>query len=379
MKEIYADCAATAPISEAALRAMTECIRNCYGNPSSAHRHGREAARVLEEAREQIAACLGADRAEIYFTSGGTEADNQAVFSAAAYGEAIGKKHMIFSQIEHHAVLHCIPALEKAGFEITLAGVDQGGRVSIKEIAAACRKDTVLIAVMLVNNEVGTIEPVVQIGKLCKERGILFLVDGVAAACHLPLDVKRLGAGMLSLSAHKFHGPRGIGVLYVDQKAPVTNLLFGGGQERGKRPGTQNVPGAVAMAQAFCDGVATLKEQTEHLERLRKRLLDGLSDLDGMWVNGDPSHRVPGIVNLGFAGVSGETLLLLLDLQGLSVSTGSACNTHSVEPSHVLRAMGLSGERAGECIRLSFSAENTEDEIDRICAILKQEVERARQ
>ncbi len=377
MKEIYADCAATTPISESALRAMTECMKNFYGNPSSVHHHGREAAHILEEARDKIASCLGAESEEIYFTSGGTEADNQAIFSAAAFGETVGKKHMIFSRIEHHAVLHCIPALEKAGFEITLVGVDSHGRVSPEEIEAACRADTVLVSVMYVNNEVGTIEPIAEIGKLCKEREILFHVDAVAAAGHIPIDVKKLGVGMLAISGHKFHGPRGIGALYVDKRIPVTNLLFGGSQERNKRPGTQNVPGAVAMAQALYDSIATLTEQNDKLEQLRGRLLDGLKDLDGMWVNGDPENRVPGIVNLGFEDVSGEALMLLLDMRGLSVSTGSACNTHSVEPSHVLTAMGLPREKAGGCIRFSFSADNTEEEIDEICAILKEEVERA--
>lgn len=377
MKEIYADCAATTPISESALRAMTECMKNFYGNPSSVHHHGREAAHILEEARDKIASCLGAESEEIYFTSGGTEADNQAIFSAAAFGETVGKKHMIFSRIEHHAVLHCIPALEKAGFEISLVGVDSHGRVSPEEIEAACRADTVLVSVMYVNNEVGTIEPIAEIGKLCKEREILFHVDAVAAAGHIPIDVKKLGVGMLAISGHKFHGPRGIGALYVDKRIPVTNLLFGGSQERNKRPGTQNVPGAVAMAQALYDSIATLTGQNDKLEQLRGRLLDGLKDLDGMWVNGDPENRVPGIVNLGFEDVSGEALMLLLDMRGLSVSTGSACNTHSVEPSHVLTAMGLPREKAGGCIRFSFSADNTEEEIDEICAILKEEVERA--
>ena len=378
MEKIYADHAATTPISDSALKVMVDCMRNFYGNPSSAHQHGREAAHILEDSREKIAACIGADSEEIYFTSGGTEADNQAIFSAAAFGKSVGKKHMIFSKIEHHAVLNCIPALEKAGFEITLIGVDSRGRVSLEEIEDALRKDTVLVAVMYVNNEVGTIEPIAEIGKLCKDRNILFHVDGVAAAGHVPIDVKKLGVSTLAISGHKFHGPRGIGALYVDKNVPVTNLMYGGSQERNKRPGTQNVPGASAMAKALSDAMMTLDEQMNKLEQLRTRLLEGLKDLDGMWVNGDPENRVPGIVNLGFRDVSGETLLLLLDLRGLSVSTGSACNTHSVEPSHVLTAMGLPRKDAGGCIRLSFSADNTEEEIDEICTILYEEVERAR-
>lgn len=378
MDRIYADCAATTPISESALQVMTECMRIHYGNPSSAHQNGREAARILEEARWKIAACIGAEPEEIYFTSGGTEADNQAILTAAMYGKLIGKRHMIFSQVEHHAVLNCIPALEKAGFEITLLGVDMAGNVSIKELKAACRKDTILAAVMYVNNEVGTVEPAAEIGQLCRERDILFHIDGVAAAGHIPVHVKELGAGMFSLSAHKFHGPRGIGVLYVDKRIPVANLMFGGSQERNKRPGTQNVPGAAAMARALCDSVAALEEQTRKMERLRERLLCGLKDVEGMWLNGNPESRVPGIINLGFEGVSGEALMLLLDLNGISVSTGAACNTESVEPSHVLTAMGLSPERARSCIRISLSVCNTEEEIDAICRAVSEAVERAR-
>lgn len=378
MDRIYADCAATTPISESALQVMTECMRIHYGNPSSAHQNGREAARILEEARGKIAACIGAEPEEIYFTSGGTEADNQAILTAAMYGKLIGKRHMIFSQVEHHAVLNCIPALEKAGFEITLLGVDMTGNVSIKELKAACRKDTILAAVMYVNNEVGTVEPAAEIGQLCRERDILFHIDGVAAAGHIPVQVKELGADMFSLSAHKFHGPRGIGVLYVDKRIPVANLMFGGSQERDKRPGTQNVPGAAAMARALCDSVAALEEQTRKMERLRERLLCGLKDVEGMWLNGNPESRVPGIINLGFEGVSGEALMLLLDLNGISVSTGAACNTESVEPSHVLTAMGLSPERARSCIRISLSVCNTEEEIDAICRAVSEAVERAR-
>lgn len=378
MDRIYADCAATTPISESALQVMTECMRIHYGNPSSAHQNGREAARILEEARGKIAACIGAEPEEIYFTSGGTEADNQAILTAAMYGKLIGKRHMIFSQVEHHAVLNCIPTLEKAGFEITLLGVDMAGNVSIKELKAACRKDTILAAVMYVNNEVGTVEPAAEIGRLCRERDILFHIDGVAAAGHIPVHVKELGAGMFSLSAHKFHGPRGIGVLYVDKRIPVANLMFGGSQERDKRPGTQNVPGAAAMARALCDSVAALEGQTRKMERLRERLLCGLKDVEGMWLNGNPESRVPGIINLGFEGVSGEALMLLLDLDGISVSTGAACNTESVEPSHVLTAMGLSPERARSCIRISLSVCNTEEEIDAICRAVAAAVVRAR-
>lgn len=378
MNRIYADCAATTPISESALQAMTECMRLNYGNPSSVHQNGREAARALEEARGKIAACIGAKPEEIYFTSGGTEADNQALWTAAALGERVGKRHMIFSEVEHHAVLNCIPALEKAGFEITLLKVDEKGSVSVEALKAACREDTILAAVMYVNNEVGTVEPAAEIGQFCRERGILFFTDAVAAAGHLPIHVKELGAGMLSLSGHKFHGPRGIGAFYAEEGISVANLMFGGSQERTKRPGTQNVPGAAAMARALCDSVASLEEETQKVERLRERLLCGLKDVEGMWLNGNERSRVPGIINLGFEGVSGEALMLLLDLNGISVSTGAACNTESVEPSHVLTAMGLSTERARSCIRISLSARNTEEEVDEICRAVTEAVERAR-
>jgi len=375
---IYLDHAATTQIAPEVLEAMQPFLFGKYGNASTLYDLGKISKEAVEHARRQAADVIGAKPEEIYFTSGGSEADNWALKTAARMYRRRGN-HIITTKIEHHAVLNCIPALKKAGFEITQIGVDPWGRVSMEELKAACRQDTILVAVMYVNNEVGTIEPIAEIGQLCRERNILLHVDGVAAAGHLPVHVKELGAGMFSLSAHKFRGPRGIGALYVDKKIPVANMMFGGSQERTKRPGTQNVPGAAAMAQALCDSVATMEEQTQKLERLRKRLLDGLQDVEGMWLNGHLESRIPGIVNLGFEDVSGETLMLLLDLKGIAVSTGAACNTHSVEPSHVLTAMGLTKERAGSCIRISFSADHTEEDIDQICGILKQEVARARQ
>lgn len=378
MDRIYADHASTTPISEQALQAMTDCMRQYYGNPSSIHACGREAARALKAAREKIASCIGAEPGEIYFTSGGTEADNQAIRTAAAYGKMSGRRHMIVSQTEHHAVLNCIPALEEDGFAVTLLPVDKTGLVSVEELKKAIRQDTCMVAAMSVNNEVGTAAPVAEIGRLCRERGILFFSDAVAAAGHMAVDVKGQNISMLSLSGHKFGGPRGIGVLYVSSEIPVANLMYGGSQEKNKRPGTQNVPGAVAMAAALCDSVEKMSENTEKLEMLRNRLLQGLSDVEGMWLNGSETSRFPGIVNLGFEGVSGEALMLLMDLNGICVSTGAACNTESVEPSHVLLAMGLSAEAARSCIRVSLSADNTEDEVDAICEVIGAAVERIR-
>lgn len=366
MDRIYADHASTTPISEHALQAMTECMRKYYGNPSSVHLQGREAAKELEEARKKIADCIGANAEEIYFTSGGTEADNQAILTGAEYGKRVGKSHIIISQTEHHAVLNCIPTLKREGFDVTLLPVDKTGRVSVDGLKEAFRDDTCMVAVMSVNNEVGTVAPIAEIGAACKEKGILFFSDGVAAAGHIKVNVKEDGVSMFSLSGHKFGGPRGIGVLYVDSKIAVANLMHGGSQEKTKRPGTQNVPGAVAMAAALCESVENLEGNTQKLEKLRERLLTGLRDVDEIWLNGNDDCRFPGIINLGFKGVSGEALMLLLDLNGISVSTGAACNTVSVEPSHVLTAMGLTSDEARSCIRISLSANNTEEEIDTI-------------
>ena len=378
MDRIYAEHASTTKISEHALQAMTECMRQFYGNPSSSHICGREAARALKEAREKIAACIGAEPSEIYFTSGGTEADNQAILTGAEFGKKAGKRHMVFSKAEHHAVLNCIPALERDGFEVTMLSPDKSGLVSAKEIEQAIREDTCMVAVMSVNNEVGTVAPLSEIGRICREKGVLFFSDAVAAAGHIEVNVKELGISMLSISGHKFGGPRGIGALYVNDKVPVANLMHGGSQEKKKRPGTQNVPGIVAMAAALSDSVAKLEENTEKLEKLRERLLQGLSDLDGMWVNGSENCRFPGIINLGFEDVSGEALMLLLDLRGICVSTGAACNTESVEPSHVLLSMGLTPDEARSCIRISLSADNTEEEVDTIVGAVKTAVEKIR-
>ncbi len=378
MDRIYADHASTTRISAHALKAMTDCMRDFYGNPSSVHICGREALQVLKKAREEIAACIGAEPSEIYFTSGGTEADNQAILTGAAFGRKEGKRHMVFSKAEHHAVLNCIPALERDGFEVTLLKPDESGCVTARDVEEAIREDTCMVAVMSVNNEVGTIAPLSEIGRLCGEKGVLFFSDAVAAAGHIEVNVKEQGISMLSVSGHKFGGPRGIGALYVDSSVPVANLMYGGSQEKGKRPGTQNVPGIVAMSAALCDSVANLEKNTRKLENLRQHLLQGLSDLDGMWVNGSKTSRFPGITNLGFEGVSGEALMLLLDLRGICVSTGAACNTESVEPSHVLVAMGLTPNEARSCIRISLSADNTKEEVDAIVDAVKEAVEKIR-
>ena len=378
MGRIYADYASTTPITEHALMEMTRCMKDYYGNPSSVHICGREAARILEDAREKISKCIGASSSEIYFTSGGTEADNQAILTGAAYGKRNGKRHIIISNAEHHAVLNCAPMLEKEGFEVTLLPVDRTGRMSVPKLKEAIREDTCMVCAMSVNNEVGTMAPITEIGHICKERGILFFSDGVAATGHIDIDVKKQGISMLSLSGHKFGGPRGIGVLYADAKIPVANLMYGGSQERSKRPGTQNVPGIVAMAAALEDSTSNLDRNIQKVEKLRKRLLENLREVEGMWINGDPEHNYPGIINLGFEGVSGEALMLLLDLNGICVSTGAACNTESVEPSHVLTAMGLDTDRARSCIRISLSSDNTEDEIDIISEAIITAVDKIR-
>ena len=378
MDRIYADCASTMPVSEPALQALTECMRRFYGNPSSVHICGREAANTLRQAREKIASCIGALPEDIYFTSGGTEADNQAILTGVAYARQTGKRHMIFSGIEHHAVLNCIPALESEGYEITLLPPDKTGLVSVSALEGAFRDDTCFVSVMSVNNEVGTIQPVAEISQACRDRGIIFFSDAVAAAGHIRINVKEQGISMLSLSGHKFGGPRGIGVLYADPGINVANLMYGGSQEKAKRPGTQNVPGAVAMAAALSDSVAGLEANTRKLEGLRERILRGLGHVEGMWTNGNAKRGFPGIINLGFKGVSGEALMLLLDLNGICVSTGAACNTGSVEPSHVLLAMGLNADEARSCIRISLSADNTEAEADAICEAIGSAVDKIR-
>jgi len=361
---IYADNAATTKINPEALRAMTACASEVYGNPSSLHTAGQKAAEVLQKAREEIAECLGADFREIYFTSGGTEADNQAILSAARFGERKGKKHIISSSIEHHAVLHTLQKLEKEGFAITLLDVGPGGIVDPKELESAIREDTALVTIMYANNEIGTLQPVEELVQVCHRHGVLFHTDAVQAVGHVPIHVHDQQMDMLSLSAHKFHGPRGIGVLYVKKGAPIFNLMEGGAQERNRRPGTENLPAIVGMSRALKDKLNTMEEEENKVRKLRDRLIEGLEQIPHARLNGDKEKRLPGNINFCFEGIEGESLLLLLDSKGIAASSGSACTSGSLDPSHVLLALGLPHEVAHGSLRLTLCGENTEEEIE---------------
>ncbi len=363
---VYADNAATTPMSEAALNAMTDAMKTVWGNPSSLHTTGQEAKAVLEEARAKIAALLGAEAREIYFTSGGSEADNQAIISAARYGEKRGKKHIISTRFEHHAVLHTLKRLEKEGFEVTLLDVHKSGVITAEEVKAAIRPDTALVTVMYANNEIGTVQPIREIGAVCREAGVLFHTDAVQAVAHIPVNVKEDNIDMLSLSAHKFHGPKGVGVLYAKRGVVLTNVIDGGAQERGKRAGTENIPAIVSMTAALEESVAQLEKNTAHIVPLRDKLIAALSEIPHSTLNGDREHRVPGTVNFCFEGIEGESLLLLLDMRGIEASSGSACTSGSLDPSHVLLSIGLPHEVAHGSLRLSISEYTTEEEIDHI-------------
>ncbi len=375
---IYADNAATTKISPRALEAMVRCMEHTYGNPSSLHDLGRQADNAMEEAREAIAAHLGASPREIYFTSGGSEADNQAILSAAEAGAEQGKRHLISSKFEHHAVLHTLKKLEKLGFEVTLLDVHENGVIRPEELRAALRPDTALVSIMYVNNEVGTIEPIGELGAVCREAGVTFHTDAVQAVGHIPVDVRRDQVDMLSLSAHKFCGPRGVGALYVKQGTPLRSLIEGGAQERGKRAGTENLPGIVGMRTALDEAAEHMDDNIRYVSTLRDRLIGELSRIPRSHVSGDPSCRCPGIVNLCFEGIEGESLLLLLDQAGICASSGSACTAGSLEPSHVLLAMGIPVEVARGSLRLSLGPENTEAETDQIIRTVFQVVERLR-
>ena len=361
---IYADNAATTKINPEALQAMTACASEVYGNPSSLHTAGQKAAEVLQKAREEIAECLGADFREIYFTSGGTEADNQAILSAARFGERKGKKHIISSSIEHHAVLHTLQKLEKEGFAITLLDVGSEGIVDPKELESAIREDTALVTIMYANNEIGTLQPVEELVQVCHRHGVLFHTDAVQAVGHVPIHVHDQQMDMLSLSAHKFHGPRGIGVLYVKKGAPIFNLMEGGAQERNRRPGTENLPAIVGMSRALKDKLNTMEEEENKVRKLRDRLIEGLEQIPHARLNGDKEKRLPGNINFCFEGIEGESLLLLLDSKGIAASSGSACTSGSLDPSHVLLALGLPHEVAHGSLRLTLCGENTEEEIE---------------
>ena len=361
---VYADNAATTQMTPEVLDAMYTCMKETYGNPSSLHTVGQKAAEVLLDARERVAKCLGADPKEIIFTSGGSEADNQAIISAAKLGERKGKKHIISTAFEHHAVLHTLNKLEKEGFEITLLDVHENGLVTAEEVKNAIREDTALVTIMFANNEIGTIQPIKEIGAVCREAGVLFHTDAVQAAGHLAIDVVDMNIDMLSLSAHKFHGPKGVGVLYVKKGILLTNIIEGGAQERGKRAGTENIPGIVGMAKALELAVAKIPENAAYVSALRDKLIDGLKKIPHSKLNGDPVKRLPGNVNFCFEGIEGESLLLLLDAKGIEASSGSACTSGSLDPSHVLLALGLPHEVAHGSLRLSLSEMTTEEQVD---------------
>ena len=362
--QIYADNAATTKMSRTAIDAMLPYMETYYGNPSSLHTVGQQAAEALMTARQTVAACLGCQPREITFTSGGSEADNQALVSAARIGERKGKKHIISTAFEHHAILHTLKKLEKEGFDVQLLDVGPTGTVTAQQVADAIREDTCLVTIMYANNEIGSVLPIPEIGAVCREKGVLFHTDAVQAAGHLHIDVKAQNIDMLSLSAHKFHGPKGVGVLYARQGIPLTNIIEGGAQERGKRAGTENIPGIVSMAAALQEACAHIDENAAKVSALRDKLMAGLSQIPHSALNGDPVHRLPGNVNFCFEGIEGESLLLLLDAKGICASSGSACTSGSLDPSHVLLAIGRPHEVAHGSLRLSLCEWNTQEEVD---------------
>ncbi|MBR2177496.1 MAG: cysteine desulfurase NifS [Clostridia bacterium] len=378
MKRIYADNAATTKLSERALKAMTPYLTEIFGNASSLYHEGIESRKGVDKARETFAECLNAQPNEIFFLSGGSEADNWAIKGAAELGAKKGKKHIISSKFEHHAVLHTLEYLEKHGYEVTLLDVHEDGLVRLDELEAAIREDTALITIMYANNEIGTIQPIKEIAEIAKKHKIIFHTDAVQAVGTVPIDVKELGVDMLSLSAHKFHGPKGVGALYVRKGIRLPNLIHGGAQERGLRAGTENLAGVVGAAEALKESCEVMEERNERLVKMRDKLIDGLLKIDRSRINGDRTHRLPGNVNMCFQGIEGESLLLSLDLKGVSASSGSACTSGSLDPSHVLLAIGLPHEIAHGSLRLTFSTENTEEDIDYILSVLPPIVERLR-
>ena len=375
---IYADNAATTKISDAALKAMIDCTREYYGNPSSLYTIGQKAKEKLEEARARIAGAINAEPREIIFTSGGSEADNQALLTAAINGKKRGKTHIISSAFEHHAVLHTLKKLESYGFNITLLPVHGNGIVDVMELEDAIREDTCLVTIMTANNEIGTIQPISEIGKICKKHNVVFHTDAVQAVGHIPIDVKAQNIDMLSASAHKFHGPKGVGFLYARKGIILSNLIEGGAQERGKRAGTENLPGITAMTVALEESIAKMSESNAHKIKIRDHLINGLSSIPHSALNGDAKRRLSGNVNFSFEGIEGESLLILLDQKGISASSGSACTSGALDPSHVLLAIGRIHDVAHGSLRLSIGEEITMEEADYIIESVKEIVERLR-
>ena len=378
MPRIYADNAATTKISQTAMKAMISAMENSYGNPSSIHQIGMAANDALQTAREQIARCLGCMPKEIFFTSGGTESDNQAIVSAAMLGAKQNKRHIISTAFEHHAVLHTLRRLKEQGFEIQLLDVGAEGNITAAQVEEAIRPDTCLVTVMFANNEIGSVLPIAEIGEVCRAHGVLFHTDAVQAAGHIPVNVKKQNIDMLSLSAHKFHGPRGIGALYVKRGIEPTSLMEGGGQERGKRPGTENLPAIMGMAAALKEECTLMEQNEAKVTAMRDRLIQGLSQIPYSILNGSREKRLPGNVNFCFEGVSGESLLLLLDSRGICASSGSACASGALDPSHVLLSLGLAPEIAQGSLRISLDISNTEEEIDYMLEVIPQVVEQLR-
>lgn len=378
MPRIYADNAATTKISQTAMKAMISAMENSYGNPSSIHQIGMAANDALQTAREQIARCLGCMPKEIFFTSGGTESDNQAIVSAAMLGAKKNKRHIISTAFEHHAVLHTLRRLKEQGFEIQLLDVGAEGNITAAQVEEAIRPDTCLVTVMFANNEIGSVLPIAEIGEVCRAHGVFFHTDAVQAAGHIPVNVKKQNIDMLSLSAHKFHGPRGIGALYVKRGIELTSLMEGGGQERGKRPGTENLPAIMGMAAALKEECTLMEQNEAKVTAMRDCLIQGLSQIPYSILNGSREKRLPGNVNFCFEGVSGESLLLLLDSRGICASSGSACASGALDPSHVLLSLGLAPEIAQGSLRISLDISNTEEEIDYMLKVIPQVVEQLR-
>jgi len=375
---VYADNAATTAMSQTAINAMLPYFQECFGNPSSLHSTGQRAKEALDAAREKVAKCLGCEPREIIFTSGGSEADNQAIISAARFGAKKNKKHIISTPFEHHAVLHTLQKLEKEGFEVTYLDVTQGHNITAQQVKDAIRPDTCLVTTMYANNEIGSVLPIPEIGAVCKEAGVLFHTDAVQAVGHIAIDVKAQNIDMLSLSGHKFHGPKGVGALYVRRGIPLVNIIEGGAQERGKRAGTENIASICGMAAAMEEACANIDTNMPRVAAMRDRVIAALEQIPHSALNGDRVNRLPGNINFCFEGIEGESLLLLLDMKGICASSGSACTSGSLDPSHVLLSIGRVHDVAHGSLRLSLCEYNTDEEVDHILAVVPQVVQQLR-